>query len=175
MAKHILNTNNRYTISENGIVYDKLLNRVVTQYKKPNGYMFVPIVKDDGKVCSQYVHRLVAMAFIPNPNQEKEVNHIDGDKENNSKENLEWVSHSENQKHRYRVLMKPDIRKGRRLFANMKPVIQMTMDGVFIKRFESLIEASMETKSCYSNISQCLNGKRKSCNGYKWARDGDLR
>ena len=58
---------------------------------------------EDGKTKTVYVHRLIASAFIPNPDNLPTVNHIDGDTSNNSVDNLEWVSYSENMRHAYRV------------------------------------------------------------------------
>jgi len=175
MTNIIPQTNNRYTISDTGVVYDAHLNRVMNQYKKPNGYMFVRLVKEDGGCFFPYVHRLVAMAFIPNTNNGNEVNHKDGNKENNTKDNLEWMSHSSNQLHRFRVLKKPAIKKGTSLVANMKKVVQRTLNGRPVALYDSLLEASKKTGSSYSNISQCVHGKRKQCNGYKWELYGDLR
>lgn len=62
------------------------------------GYLQVSLYRDK-KYIRAKVHRLVAMAFIPNPENKPQVNHIDGDKANNSVENLEWVTDSENKKH----------------------------------------------------------------------------
>ena len=63
--------------------------------KIPNGYMQVTLYKN-GKRYAKYVHRLVATAFIPNPEDKPEINHIDEDKSNNCVTNLEWMTHKEN-------------------------------------------------------------------------------
>ena len=59
------------------------------------------IPSQGNKQCKRYVHRLVAEAFIPNPEGKREVNHIDGNKLNNEASNLEWVTSSENQRKRH--------------------------------------------------------------------------
>lgn len=64
------------------------------------GYLSVEFIKD-GKRKRFKVHRLVAMEFIPNPLNRTEINHIDGNKSNNSVENLEWSTRSDNLKHAY--------------------------------------------------------------------------
>lgn len=70
---------------------------------KVNSYLIVGLVKD-GKQILVYHHRLMAKAFIPNPENKPYVNHIDGNKQNNSLSNLEWVTASENVQHAYDVL-----------------------------------------------------------------------
>lgn len=67
------------------------------------GYKAV-LIRDNGKERTVFVHRLVALAFVPNPNNKPQVNHKDGDKTNNRPENLEWVTLAENMKHRAEVL-----------------------------------------------------------------------
>lgn len=174
MTKTIPNTNERFTISDKGEVYDTLLNRVMCQYTKPNGYKFVRLLNENNKAFCPYVHRLVALAFVKNKDNKPEVNHKDGDKTNNNVSNLEWMSHSENQLHRYRVLRKESPLKGRSLFGNMKSVVQKTLDGKVIETYPSLLDASTKTGTNYSCISECLRGKMKSSNGYKWEYNGSL-
>lgn len=70
------------------------------------GYFFV-CMKEFGKRKNLLIHRLVAEAFIPNPENKPEVNHIDGNPHNNRVSNLEWVTSSENRKHAYWVLERP--------------------------------------------------------------------
>lgn len=68
-----------------------------------SGYLSVYINREGQPGCMRLVHRLVAMAWIINPRNKPEVNHIDGNKLNNSVGNLEWVTHSENRTHAYRT------------------------------------------------------------------------
>lgn len=76
--------------------------KIISLHKhKTKGYIYVSISRD-GKNYNLRVHRLVAKAFIPNPNNKPQVNHIDGNKENNNINNLEWVTNQENQIHAWR-------------------------------------------------------------------------
>jgi hypothetical protein len=69
---------------------------------KNTGYMQISIMGDDLKRCSMYVHRAVALAWIPNPDNLKEVDHLNRNKEQNNVSNLEWVSKAENMRRLYK-------------------------------------------------------------------------
>lgn len=98
----IPNYNGMYLISEEGNVFtirrQGSAGGALKQRVKPNGYYVVDL-RNNGKRSRQYVYRLVAEAFIPNPEHKKCVNHRDGNKANNHVSNLEWCTHSENMKH----------------------------------------------------------------------------
>ena len=103
---------NKYLISNDGRVYSIKMKRLMHPSKNEKGYLSVEFLKDHKRKRIK-LHRLVAEHFIPNPDNRKEINHIDGNKENNCVENLEWSTRSENLKHAYAMGLKVQ-KKGRR-------------------------------------------------------------
>ena len=91
-----------YDISKNGIIRNRETKKIKSQYVGSTGYYMCTLTKDK-KYKPKRVHRLLAELFIPNPNNELFINHIDGNKLNNSISNLEWCSHSYNMKHAFRT------------------------------------------------------------------------
>lgn len=96
--RDILGYEGLYKISNYGRVKSLYHNRIVKGGKYPNGYKYVALSKDHVK-HPILIHRLVAIAFINNPDSLPVVNHIDGNKQNNQVNNLEWVTQSDNLKH----------------------------------------------------------------------------
>ena len=96
----------RFLISSNGVVYSLSTFRQMKLSTLPTGYVYLPIMLQIPKrhVVTAYIHRLVALTFIPNPYNKPTVNHIDGDKSNNSVSNLEWATMSEQNFHAIQVL-----------------------------------------------------------------------
>lgn len=108
----------------------------------------------------RYIHRLVAEAFIPNPNNFPEINHIDEDPSNNSVENLEWCTKDYNLKYGTRVTrMKEKL---------ATPVLQYDMDDNFIAEYESQTDAARAINGNQSCIANCLRGKYKYHKNFKW-------
>lgn len=161
-----------YQVSNLGRV--KSLDRVVTYedgrkrfYKgkilRPdetkNGYLHVVLCKD-GSQHSVNVHRLVALAFIPNPNNYKEVNHIDEDKTNNCVNNLEWCTRTYNNNY------------GTRTQRTQKKVYQYDLETKeLLKVFPSLTDVTKQLGYDFRNISSCCLGKRKQAYNYIWRYD----
>lgn len=111
-----------YTIREDGEIRSRF-GRVIKHQVSANGYVRVELW-ENGRGKKHLVHRLLAKAFIPNPEAKPQVNHIDGDTQNNALENLEWVTQSENQKHAYRTgLQKGFHVSGRPLSADHKAAL----------------------------------------------------
>lgn len=122
-----------------------------------------------GKKKTFLIHRLVASAFIPNPNNLPEVNHKDGNKGNNHFTNLEWVSRSANIKHGIDTgLIKKSMieRTGKRHFRSI-PVIMYNINGEAIT-FESTGDAARKTGLSAKSIQDACSGKLKTYKGLKW-------
>lgn len=96
-----------YQVNNIGEVKRVSKNKLLTPYigVKSKGYVYVKLCMN-GVRCKKALHRIVAEAFHPNPEDKPEVNHLDGNKSNNCATNLEWVTRSENELHSYRVLGK---------------------------------------------------------------------
>lgn len=141
-------------------------------FKKSNGYLSVKIYKD-GRQCTMYVHRLVAMAFCNGYFDKADVNHKDGNKSNNISSNLEWCTRSENQRHSIKVLRNKigNFTTGRKW---QKPIVQLSLSGEKIRDWESAYEAQRILGISESGIRHCLKGvgydgrKRYQSHGYKW-------
>ena len=91
-----ISRNTNYSINEDGEVRNDITGRIKKPYtNKNNGYLIIDLCKDN-KSKKVPIHRLVAEAFIPNPENKPTVDHADGDRTNNSIENLRWATYSEN-------------------------------------------------------------------------------
>ena len=100
-----------YDIYDDGRVQNRYTKEFLKTYRNSSGYEGVSMKsnKYKGKYYRESIHRLVAENFVENINNEKTVNHIDGDKDNNKSENLEWISQKENNLHAYRTgIRKPN-------------------------------------------------------------------
>lgn len=138
---------------------------IIKSFSAGTGYQRVNLYKNrKGRQLS--VHRLVAMAFIPNPDNLPQVNHKDEDKTNNRLDNLEWCTAKYNSNygtHPYRLTV-----KGRIKPKKSKEVGQYAKSGELIGIYPSICEASRRTHLNRGNIGQVVNGKRSKCGGYIW-------
>lgn len=131
-----------------------------TSYK---GYEQVSLYKD-GKKHQKLVHRLVAEAFIPNPENKPEVNHKDTDKSNNKVSNLEWSTSSENTIHAYKNGLYDNLKESLSISGpNRHPPVRVVETG---KIYRSQRELSNELNLCEQSVSRCLKGGSKSTKGY---------
>lgn len=155
------NNNNGYYIQKEMILKNHLNNKGY-QYV----YLSIPIKK------KYYVHRLVGIAFIPNPFKKPYINHIDCNPLNNNMKNLEWCTPQENTDHM--VSLKRNIRdenwfkrqaKARK--KQFKKVIGTKINGNEVIIFNSMQEAQRNGFNA-GGISECCSGKRKFHKGYLW-------
>lgn len=146
-----------YLISNTGKVFSLRCKRCLIQHLDKGGYLRVPLVLNK-KHKLWAVHRLVAMAFVSNPDNLPEVNHKDEDKTNNHCENLEWCTRKYNAN--YGTAMK------RMIVTRLKPVEQIK-NGEVVKRWESAKAAGCDGFD-HGNISKCCNGKLRTYKGYEW-------
>lgn len=138
-------------------------SKILKQQKHKSGYLKVNLYIN-GSMRTYLVHRLVCEAFIDNPENKPEVNHVDGNKGNNAIDNLEWTTRSENQIHAWNNGLKENTRSvvKQSLFlaqdACKRSVKCITTNIIY----ESISEAELLTGICHQNIGKCCNGSRKS-------------
>ena len=99
-----------YSVTKDGRIYSHISNRFLKEYNHNHGYLSTAFHKD-GKSHSKLIHRVVAEAYLPNPDNLPTVNHKDGDKTNNNVSNLEWCSYADNNLHAIENGLRGDTRK----------------------------------------------------------------
>ena len=129
--------------------------KMLKQTRNPLGYYYVGLCRD-GKVYHFFVHRLVASAFIPNPRNVPQVNHLDENPSNNRADNLEWCTPKENSCY------------GTRPQRLQTRVAKYDTDGNLLRVFDSVREAGADAGCHYTCITHCCRGKQKTCRGYIW-------
>jgi len=151
-----------YRVTDKGVVISCQWGkrRILKQTKNHKGYPMVRLGRN--KLAS--VHRLVAIAFIPNPDNKPQVNHIDEDKENNYVDNLEWMTAKENINYGHH-----NLNMARTLRKNTNKIVASKNDEIF--KFDTIAKASETLKLDDGNISKALRGKRKSVGGYVFKYD----
>nr|DAE13503.1 MAG TPA: homing endonuclease [Siphoviridae sp. ctVif31] len=160
----------QYEISNTGIVRNKFTKKELSLQKDNKGYLRARLSLHDKKITVK-VHRLVAQAFIPNTEMKPQVNHIDGNKENNCTENLEWVTNSENQLHAYKNNLNYVTGKAGR---EKIPIIQIDINGKIIERFDSIGEASRKIGIQRQNIEKVIRGERLRAGGFFWKKESEV-
>lgn len=163
-----------YQVSNLGNVkslnYRKTKEEKILVPKKNNaGYLWVELTNNGEKSCL-LIHRIVAMAFIPNINSLPIVNHKDENKGNNSADNLEWCTQLHNVQ--YSIDLHPERTRGRektrKPYKHIRKVIQKTLDGKFVKEYGCTADVVLDNNFNQWSIIQCCLGKRSKAYGYKW-------
>lgn len=156
--------NSNYEVSDSGIVRRKS-NKNVLKGCITSGYRSVKLTFENSKQQRFYVHRLVALHFIPNEDKTRTfVNHINGNKLDNRVENLEWVSPRENNLHYYQKLQKE--KKERKNCGKAIPVVQYDLNGNEIAKFSSIKKAKEATNISIVQIARCVHNEITQASGY---------
>ena len=148
---------------ETGEIWSYKRNMFIKGRKNTKGYIRIVLIDDNGIKKDMPLHRVIAMAAIPNPDNLPEVNHKDEDKTNNKVSNLEWCTHEYNVNFGTR-----NARAGEALTngKQSRPVLGFKENKI-MKYFPSVMEAERCGFSC-GHISSCCNGERKTHGGYDW-------
>ena len=155
---------------------DKTDGKILSNKNKKGDYFSVILRKGD-KVKSTRIHRLVAEAFIPNPDNLHQVHHKDGNKQNNCVDNLEWVSEREH--HFITRKQNPNVIRGLvnyNRFIRPKKIQQYSLNGELLAEYNNGKEAYLKTGVCARNIIQVASktpynqkgNVRKQAGGYIW-------
>lgn len=168
--KDVAGYEGRYKVSNKGRVKSLISGKILKNQSDKYGYQYVKLSNGKrGSYKHMSIHRLVALAFIPNPENKPEVNHKDGNKRNNYVDNLEWVTPKENVEHAYRN----NLRNNDTLIANgmknAKEIYQIDKDGNILNVWKSAKEASRVLGFDQTAILRCCKlEKYKTYKGYKW-------
>ena len=128
--------------------------------KSSNGYLQVDLTNHNKSIKNFLIHRLVAQAFIPNPQNLPFVNHKDENKKNNREDNLEFCTQQYNNIYGTRI--------ERASKSKSKPVLQYDKNGIFINEYPSIKDAERHTGIYKENICSVCKGKLKTAGGYVW-------
>lgn len=168
----VINDFPNYEISNFGNIRNK--TKLLKIVPNKQGYNIV-VLCNGGIRKTINVHRLVAAAFVPNPENKPCVDHIDGDRANNHADNLRWVTAKENCNNpitKSRLHKKIGVYMTGRLgglHQRAKEIAMYSACGDLIKTFLSEKDAQRETGLNDSNIIKCCKGIKKTCGGYIWA------
>ena len=160
--KDIVGYEGLYRVSNLGRVKNTITHNFLKNYLHKSGYVRINIKKlQKNNNCR--LHRLIARAFIPNPENKKTVNHIDGNKQNNSIENLEWLTQKENNKHARDTGL-------HKCIGNYKGIIQgFDKDGKLVVNFSG--SKDMEKRGYFpTKVYNVVSGKGKTYKGLVFRR-----
>lgn len=179
--------NDKYKISTKGRIWSNHLKKCLAPNKNKNGYELHRL-NIDGKFKAYSTHRLVAEAFIPNPENKPCIDHIIPVSEGGTNDisNLRWTTHKENMKNERTKKKMSESHKGKALteeakkkisqsakktqhFSQRKQVYQYTLDGTLVNVYESTQDAAKKSGFTRSCISKCCNGYQNTYKGFIWS------
>lgn len=150
-----------YLVCSDGYVINAHTGAVIKGSVKKSGYVSVCLYTKEHKAKHRLLHRLVANAFCEREPQKSEVNHIDGNKLNNSADNLEWVTRDENLMYAYKNGLMPNCTAS-------KKVLAINIETGEHAEFSSIYTASKLTGISKGNICMACKGNRPYAGGFYW-------
>ncbi len=158
-----------YEISSKGEIYSYYSDKILKLNEQNKGYLGIDLWKNKQRYRKR-VHRLVAEAFIPNPDKKPEVNHKDCNPKNNNIDNLEWVTTSENQLYSSKLGRKSYLQEVNGENSKLHKIVEqidLHNDNI-INIYYGTNEAHRQTNISQGNIAACCRGERKQAGGFKW-------
>lgn len=160
-----------YQVSNTGLVKNNSSWKVLNK-NTIGKYHGVTLCKSSQHRKMQLIHRLVAKAFIPNPDNKPQINHIDGNKLNNHVSNLEWCTASENSIHSYKLGLSTPSKNNLGNFGakahRRRAVIAYKKNGEFVGNYPTIRQAAKVFNISEGSIWNCINGRSKSGFGFIW-------
>ena len=161
--------NKKYNINKKE-VEEKEINKYISIRTHKLGYKYVKLTDKNGIRKNLFLHRLIAQAFIPNPNNYSCINHINGIKNDNRIENLEWCSQKQNVRYAWDNGLCENVRKvcainGKR---KSKKIIQKNKNGEVIKVWNSTMDIERELGILHNNITFCCKHYNRTAGGFIW-------
>jgi hypothetical protein len=184
--KDVVGYEGLYEVSNFGNIYSHINKKILKNSKNDKGRYSVELFKN-GKSKRLLVHRLVMIAFVPNPDNFPQVNHMDENPSNNMLNNLEWctpkynmnygeVAKTRHSKIDYSTEERKALARINGKCANV-PVLQKNKKGEILMKFDSIKDATKHLKVNQSHIVECCKGQRKTSHGFMWEyakrKDGD--
>lgn len=147
-----------YIFSKSGLIYSTKGKKLLSKSLDKKGYERVNLYIN-GKTKSVFVHRIIAMCYVENPENKPQVNHINGIKSDNRICNLEWCTNKENQNHAFRIGLRTRKKEYTKPVNNKKKILLDTSTGVF---YNSITEAANALGYNKGTLKDYISGKRKN-------------
>ena len=164
MKEKIIPGFSRYTITKDGKTIQNIKTGEELTQNNTGGYLVTKLYNDKDKRVSVRINRLVALTYIPNPDNLRVANHKNGITTDNRRKNLEWTTHKGNSEHSEKL----NLRK-----RWMRPVVQMDLDMEEIAEYESIAEASRQTEIDSRYIIRVCKKETAQTHGFRWRYKDD--
>ena len=153
---------NNYKVSNFGRLISIKTNKILKPTDNGRGYLRFSLLGDDNNNHTVYLHRIIAEAFIPNPDNKPCIDHINTNKQDNRIENIRWVTYKENTNNELTIERVRNSGK-----KNKKKICSIDEDGNKVV-YSSAREAQRKLNILCTAIGNCLHGRSKTCHGLRW-------